>query len=133
MVPRVILGIFVVSLLAFFALPKPQINKNLNSEQQTPQPQVNRSAIHAITLTKKGFEPQNITIKKGEVLVWTNKSGKKASVNSADYPTHRLFPILNLGTFEDGQSVQTLILRTGEFRYVNHYNPQQIGNITVKN
>ena len=133
MIPRIILGIFVLTLLAFFVLPKPQSTKLSPLDQQTVPQQVNRNSIHTITLTPKGFEPQEITIKKNDVIVWTNKSGKRASVNSAEYPTHRLFPVLNLGIFEDGQSVQTRILRAGEFRYVNHYIPQQTGTITVKN
>ncbi len=87
--------------------------------------------VHSITLTSRGFEPSKITIKKGEIVRWTNHSGKTGSVNSAEHPTHMLYPFLNLGQFDNNSSVQATIYRTGELRYVNHYIPSQRGTIIV--
>lgn len=130
MLLRIIIGITLLSLLVVLIVPK---NKSTNyyPQQTNPNTSKQRIVMHTITLTAKGFEPKNITIKKGEVIVWTNKSGKQASVNSADHPTHKLFPVLNLGTFNDGSSVQARIFRTGELKYHNHLNPSQTGTITV--
>lgn len=133
LVIRIVLGIFLLSLLVFIVAPKQEQQVNYSKNTTATEQKLGKITIINIILTPKGFEPQEITIKKNDVIVWTNKSGKRASVNSAEYPTHRLFPVLNLGIFEDGQSVQTRILRSGEFRYVNHYIPQQTGTITVKN
>lgn len=85
-----------------------------------------------ITLTASGFEPKEISIKKGDVIVWTNNSGKQASINSADQPDHQKFPFLNLGLFENGQTKQTPFNGAGTFEYVNHLNPKDTGIVTVK-
>lgn len=98
----------------------------LLQNQKTNQP-----SSHYITLTKTGFEPNELTIKKGDVVVWTNNSGKQASVNSINYPDHQMFPFLNLGPFENGQTLNTPFPEPGGYGYVNHLNPDDIGTITV--
>lgn len=130
MIGRIFLGIIVITILAIAIIPKSQNNSSLDPFT-TPTPKKRQVVKHTVNLTTKGFEPNIILIKKGEVIIWTNNSEKEASVNSADYPTHKLFPVLNLGSFKDGQSVQTRIYRIGELRYVNHLNPQQTGIIMV--
>lgn len=130
MIGRIFLGMIILTALAFIITPKPQ-EKKLTYRSPTVAPQNPRATTHTVILNSKGFEPSIIKIKKGEVIIWTNKSGKEASVNSADHPTHKLFPVLNLGSFQDGQSVQARIFRTGELKYHNHLNPSQTGTITV--
>lgn len=124
---RVVLGIVVFTLLIIIIIPRSQ-NRNAKTNV-SPTAKV---VVHNITLSKNGFEPKSITIKTGEVIIWTNKSGRQASVNSADHPTHKLFPVLNLGTFGDKESVQARIYRPGELKYHNHFDPTQTGTITVK-
>lgn len=130
MIGRIFLGIIVVTILAVVIIPKPQ-KKELIYRSPTIAPQNPRATTHTVTLNSKGFDPNIIKVKKGEVVIWTNNSGKEASVNSADHPTHKLFPVLNLGLFKDGQSVQARIYRTGELKYINHLNPKQTGTIIV--
>jgi len=130
MVGRLVFGIVIVVILGVIIIPKPQNNSSLDPFA-TPTPQKKAVVKHTVNLTTKGFEPNIILIKKGEVVIWTNNSGTEASINSADYPTHKLFPVLNLGSFKDKQSVQTRIYRIGELRYVNHLNPKQTGTIIV--
>jgi len=124
---RIALGIVVFTLLIIIIVPKPQ-SRNAKTNVSPTE----KVVVHNITLSKDGFEPKNITIKTGEVVIWTNKSGKQASVNSADHPTHKLFPVLNLGTFGDKESVQARIHRAGELKYHNHFDPTQTGTITVE-
>lgn len=124
---RIILGVTLLLIVLLIVIPKPGINKK-NARNFSPIPS---PVIHTVTLTKAGFEPKKLTVKKGEIIIWTNKSGSAASVNSAEYPTHKLFPALNLGIFEDGQNVQARIFQTGEYKYVNHNAPAQTGIITV--
>lgn len=131
MIGRIFLGIIVLSILIVVIVPKPQKQATSTIPSASLVPQKNVVVVHTVTLTSKGFEPQKITVKKGEVVTWSNKSGKSASVNSADYPANRLFPILNIGGFEDGENIQARIYKTGELRYVNNLNPKQIGTITV--
>lgn len=132
MIIRIVLGSILLLILAVLIIPKPS-KTPITSTTPTTAP-LRKGVIkqHAITLSQSGFDPQKITIKKGELVIFTNKSGKIGSVNSADYPTHKLFKVLNLGSFESGSSVQALIYRIGELRYVNHFNPKQTGTIIVE-
>src|SRR3989344_2969073 len=45
-----------------------------------------------VTYNSQGFSPKTITIKKGETVVFENKTGKPASVASDAHPTHLLYP-----------------------------------------
>ncbi len=84
-----------------------------------------------VTLTKDGFEPKDIAVKEGDVVIWTNNSGKVASVNSTNQPDHQKFPFLNLGPFENGATLQTPFTKKGDFEYVNHLNPKDTGTVKV--
>lgn len=126
---RILIGIFILTVLLILIIPKPETKEQTTGP--SPSSSKNTWASHTVTLTAKGFEPDKITINKGDVVTWLNKSGGDATVNSADHPTHRLFPVLNLGNFADGSSVQAKINRTGVLKYHNHLNPTQTGTIVV--
>lgn len=107
--------------------------------KQTSQPVTQTSTIptqekvETITLTKNGFVPETIKIKVGGRVIWLNRSGEGATVNSDPHPTHDLFLFLNgLGEFEDGSSVQTTIEAKGTYTYHNHFNPSQKGSIVAE-
>ncbi|MEK7160255.1 MAG: cupredoxin domain-containing protein [Patescibacteria group bacterium] len=85
-----------------------------------------------VTVTSSGFEPQTVTIKTGQRVVWTNKSGGAVSVNSASHPTHLKWPFLNLGNFDDGGSVSVVFEKTGKYTYHNHLNASQTGTVIVE-
>ena len=85
-----------------------------------------------VTVSKNGFSPSSITIKRGEAVVWINQSGEDASVNSGPHPTHDLHRFLNLGQFPSKSSVGVTFNETGTFDYHNHFHPEQIGAIVVK-
>ena len=131
MIGRILLGIVVLTVIVIIIIPKSQKINTPPSPTTSSTPQTKIYVRHNISLTQKGFEPKNITVKKGEMIVWTNNSGKLASVNSADHPTHKKFRFLNLGPFKTGMSIQAIMRRTGNFQYVNHLNSAQTGNITV--
>lgn len=85
-----------------------------------------------VNLTKTGFDPTEVTVKTGALIQWINKSGADATVNSADHPTHKLYPTLNLGRFPDGSSVSLIFDKAGTYKYHNHLIPEQTGTVTVK-
>src|SRR4030043_2128666 len=75
--------------------------QDANSGSQTntgdSNSQTKQNITTEISLTSAGYEPSEITIKAGNTVVWTNNSGKEATVNSDPHPTHLLWPFLNLG------------------------------------
>lgn len=85
-----------------------------------------------ITLTSSGFSPSTLPIKAGTRVFWVNKSGATATVNSAVHPTHKAYPPLNLGQFNNDTSLQLVFNKKGLYRYHNHFNPTQTGTVTVK-
>lgn len=88
--------------------------------------------VISISLTKDGFNPKSITAGLGDKLIWTNNTTSPTTVNSDTHPIHDLYPFLNLGEFQPGQTVRIIMRQIGTFRYHNHLNPSQTGTITVK-
>lgn len=109
--------------------PEPTVVKS----NETTKPAVTQpnNPVVTIVLTDSGFVPKDITVKAGTRVIWRNSSGKAASVNSDDHPTHRLYPFLNLGEFPDGSSVQVVFDKAGKYGYHNHYNASETGTITA--
>jgi plastocyanin len=92
----------------------------------------NQVTTAVVNVTNSGFEPKDLKIKVGAQVVWTNKSGKTVTVNSDNHPTNLLWPFLNLGAFDNGQSVSTTFAKSGKYTYHNHFDPSQTGSVTVE-
>jgi len=99
----------------------------------TPTQSLDKSAKEVtVEITASGFQPKAVTIKADTKVVWVNKSGATVSINSADHPTHLVYPPLNLGVVEDGNSASLVFDTVGTFKYHNHLNPSQTGTIVVE-
>ena len=109
---------------------------NVTSQPSTPAQGTGgttpKETIANVNLTSSGFDPKTVTIKTGTRVIWVNKSGGDATVNSAVHPTHQLYPPLNLGQFPDGSSVQLVFDKPGTYKYHNHLNPAQTGTVVVE-
>lgn len=135
-----VLGIVIIVIIAgvslFIKKPANTTNQTISKTQNTTktQNQTKKKITSSmdVILTSNGFKPNNLEIKIGGQVVWTNKSGVTASVNSDNHPTHLLWPFLNLGTFENEESVSVMFEKPGTYTYHNHYNPGQKGTIIVK-
>ena len=86
----------------------------------------------AVTITSSGFEPAITNIKVGEKVVWTNKSGDAATVNSYAHPTHLIYPRLNLNDVPVNGSVSLVFDTAGTYKYHDHLNPSRTGTVEVK-
>lgn len=139
------LAILVIALIVVFGAAILFLGNNSGKQNNTvnqetpktttvsPSPETNKKITETIvTLTQNGFSPQTITIKKGTKVIWVNKSGTVATVNSAVHPTHRLYPALNLGEFDNNSSVQLIFDKEGTYQYHNHLNPNQTGTVIVE-
>ncbi len=107
------------------------VTQNQTTQKQNPTPAKTIEGKE-VTVTNTGFELQTITIKAGQRVVWTNKSGASVTVNSDSHPTHLLWPFLNLGQFVDGSSVSVVFEKAGKYTYHNHLNPSQTGTVIVE-
>ncbi len=130
-----IIAVIVVLLGGFFLLGNKtkdnQVNQNQTTQKQNPTPAKTIEGKE-VAVTNIGFEPQTVTIKAGQRVVWTNKSGASVTVNSDSHPTHLLWPFLNLGQFADGSSVSVVFEKAGKYTYHNDLNPSQTGTVIVE-
>lgn len=108
------------------------VNSTQVPKQETSNLQMAQEKSETITLTQDGFKPNSLAVKSGTRVIWLNKSGKTGTVNSEPHPAHTLYPVLQLGSFEDGSSVQTVFDKTGTYTYHNHLNPSQKGTVIVE-
>lgn len=113
--------------------------KNTDKNESMPIPtsatnQIEKEKIseEIVTVTSSGYDPKDLTVKAGTKVMWINKSGTEVTVDSAQHPTHLVYPPLNLGRFEDGSSVNLMFDEPGKYRYHNHLNPTQFGSIMVE-
>lgn len=103
-----------------------------STEPSVTAPAKSETESQLITLTSTGFTPKDVVVKAGTRITWKNDSGETATVNSAVHPTHSLFPILNLGEFNNGSSLQVVLTEKGAYKYHNHLNASETGTITVE-
>ncbi len=138
-----VIGLVVYGLIYYFVLakkgnnPYSQTTQNTNTEKaqtptSVPTTAGNQEIQGGIVLTKTGFSPQTITVPAGTQVSWINRSGRTATVNSADHPTHLKYPALNLGEFEDGQSLSLVFDTPGTYKYHNHLDASQFGTVEVQ-
>lgn len=98
----------------------------------TTAPTSSSEKVVEVTLTSQGYNPAALTIDKGTKVVWTNKSGSEATVNSDPHPFHTDYAPLNLGNFKDGEKLELVFDKAGTFKYHNHFNSSEKGTIIVK-
>lgn len=104
-------------------------------ETQTVEPRPTDQAEvegEMIGLTESGFTPRTLTIQAGSMVVFTNNTGRIATVDSDVHPTHRLYPILNKGNFGPGEKHEVTFEETGTFTYHNHLNSSQTGTVIIE-
>ena len=139
--------IIIVLLLVLGFLGKDQIGSLMYGSNPQPAPQVTTPTItpktspatssaaveqNVVTLTANGFSPSPLTVKASTSVTFINKSGSKATVNSAPHPVHTNYPPLNLGSFADGGTLSYKFDKPGTYGYHNHLNPSQTGQVVVQ-
>lgn len=123
----------IVALIAVFgAFTLTEQPESMKSQQTTSSVTQANNQVTNVILGESGFVPKDITVKAGARIVWVNKSGKTATVNSNDHPTHRLYPFLNLGEVATGTTVQVVVEKPGKYSYHNHYNTSHTGTVTAE-
>jgi len=103
--------------------------------------------IHMVTYTNSGFEPQEITIDRGETVRFINNSNHGMWVASAMHPTHKVYagtsinehcPSPDNSAFDQCESVEDAsfweftFTKTGEWGYHNHVRANDFGKVMVE-
>ena len=87
-----------------------------------------------VTYNSQGFSPKTVTIKKGETVVFENKTGKNASVASDAHPTHLIYPEFDqYKTDQRGKDeFRFTFTKVGTWGYHDHLNASQGGTVIVE-
>ena len=133
--------ILIVSLAAYFYLANKPANEEPNNAQSAEKSSVK------IVFTDNGFQPNAVTVKKGDEVVFLNQSSKPTRPASAFHPTHTAYPgssIEKCGTDEEsetfdacgeiapGESWSFVFNELGTWKYHNHLDISNYGSITVE-
>jgi plastocyanin len=111
--------------------PTQEVKKEETPPAGTDEAMMEKKEV-TVNVTSAGFDPKTVTVKVGTKVVWVNKSADVANVSSAAHPTHQAYPPLNLGDFDDGESVSLIFEEKGEYKYHNHLNPSHTGSVVVE-
>lgn len=110
----------------------------------SPAPVVSKNVV---TYIDSGYIPKEITIKKGETVVWKNESNKSMWTASAMHPTHKVYPGTDIvlcnalrpiamfdscGRIEVEQSWSFTFNNVGTWGYHNHVNSSHFGKVIVE-
>lgn len=117
----------------FFNLNQQQpTQKNMSSLKISPTLEPTMPEVQSVSVTNNGFVPQELTIKKGEMITWTNNANGPVNISSDPYPLNNAYPPLNLGNFNAGESLSLIFDKPGTYKYHNHIIPPQKGTIIVQ-
>lgn len=107
-----------------------------SNTQETPDPAdrvaPTPSERVTITATQDGFEPSELTVKRGTIIAIKNESGVRVQFSSDNHPTHRKNSEMNLKILAPGESDSYTAETAGEWGFHDHINDQWTGKITVK-
>lgn len=101
---------------------------NSKSSEKSPvtPPTTKTSAVKQakITITKDGFVPAVIQVKKGTEVIWTNTDETAHQVASDPHPTHDKLKDLGDGeVLAKGESFSFIFEKSGSFTFHDHLNP----------
>jgi plastocyanin len=88
----------------------------------------------SVEITKKGFKPETLTVKRGTVVTFTNLDKKSHRPASDPHPAHNTLPGFDSQTkMQKGQSYSFFFDRVGKWTYHDHLNPLKFkGTIVVE-
>jgi plastocyanin len=85
-----------------------------------------------ITRTASGYEPKEVTIKKGDIVLWRNESGEYHWPASDLHPTHAVYPEFDpLMPISSGEEWKFKFEQVGEWKYHDHIRANKVGTVFV--
>jgi plastocyanin len=117
-----------------------QQTPNTTNNNVTPAPSVTQTTTTGntknavtVTYTDNGFSPQTITIKKGDIVTFVNKSSIGMWVASNPHPVHTDYPGFDeKAAVGNGGSWSFTFDVVGTHGYHNHKNPSTLGTVVVE-
>lgn len=121
-------GVFIVIGVALFVWGQ---NNAQAPVKKIPQENLGAPSV-TIVRTQDGYEPSEVTIKKGNVILWTNESGDFHWPASDIHPTHSIYPEFDpLRPVADGEDWSFRFDEVGVWKFHDHLRSNKIGTVTV--
>ena len=99
-----------------------------------PQPQSEQTGEPAVTIVRtiNGYEPRDVTIKKGQIVLWKNESKDYHWPASDLHPTHGIYPEFDpLRPIAPGAEWKFKFDRVGKWNFHDHIRANKTGTVTV--
>ena len=116
------------------AAPENRSKSDTTTEQtQTSNSTPTETTTAALTIvyTDNGFEKSSYTIQKGQTVKVINQSSHSLEFASADHPTHKLNPELNLTPINAGQSTTFSPTKVGTWGIHDHFSANMTTTLVV--
>jgi plastocyanin len=86
-----------------------------------------------VSYTDSGYQPKEITVKKGTKVTFINESNAGMWTASGQHPTHQLLPGFDqLKSVNKNGTYVYAFEKVGTWKYHNHVSPDQTGIVIVK-
>lgn len=122
----VLAGVAVVALASMYVQGGGQKNVASGTVEPTGEPAV------TITRTDAGYEPPQVTIKKGDIVLWKNESKDYHWPASDLHPTHGVYPEFDpLRPIAPGDTWKFKFDRVGKWNFHDHIRANKVGTVTV--
>jgi len=105
------------------------------TQEDAPQkqpPPISQQQEAQVTITKDGFIPASLIVKKGTKIVWTNSDEATHQLQANPHPTGDSLPGLKSEILTPAQTYEYTADTTGTFGYHDHLNPTTNGTIEVQ-
>jgi plastocyanin len=100
--------------------------------QQTPDAQAPAPAV-VVTRSKEGYTPKEVTIKKGETVLFKNESGEYHWPASDLHPTHAIYSAFDpLRPVKNGEDWSFTFDQVGTWKYHDHIRANKVGTVVVQ-
>lgn len=156
----VLIAIYFIFMANSQVINQPENNQVDNNQQQndtqlageptvndTPDTPINTGKTYEVTYTDAGYSPKEITINKGDTVVFKNQSSLGMWTASALHPSHVVYsgtsvdehcPDTTNTSFDEcksdqpGSSWSFTFNKAGTWRYHNHVKSNHSGSVIVK-
>lgn len=112
-------------------LEQSKADQTTDSSQTSEEAAPNPSERMTITFRDSGFEPRELTVKRGTVITVKNESSTRVQFSSDDHPTHRDNSEMNLDVLSPGEAGSYTASTVGTWGYHDHIDDSKTGEITV--
>lgn len=132
---RIILGAILLVILGgayfFFQQKQTPTGKRIQQGEFLAKEAIQKEDM-VIRVTKEGFIPESVTVKKGEKVVWLNESSQFSWPASDVHPTHQIYLEFDaLEPFGPGDAWAFRFLRQGQWNFHDHLRANKKGTVEV--